>query len=204
MLYVDQPIGTGLSYVTSNDSYAKNQDQVTANFYEFLQTWLRVFKSFQGRDTYFTGESYAGIYIPYFVDYILTKQQNTSSNNSGIISIPIKGMAIGNGWIDPYYQTPAYASVPYFAGLINWQQEQYLKEQVSTCQNLLSSNSLANISVCDNVFDLVVNSSGTNDTGYVNIYDMRLYDPTGWLSLSLTHSLNSLSGSFSLLTFWFL
>jgi carboxypeptidase D len=179
MLYVDQPIGTGLSYVTSNASYATNQTQVTVNFYEFLQTWLKIFQQFQGRDTYLTGESYAGIYIPYFVDYILTQQNASSNSNSGsVIPIALKGFAIGNGWIDPFYQMPAYASVPYFAGLINWQQEEYLNEQVTSCQSLLTANSLADLSVCDNVTTLVVNSSGTNTTGYVNVYDMRLYDPT--------------------------
>lgn len=50
-------------------------------------------------DTYLAGESYAGQYIPYIASAI---------QRSTIISTPLKGLLIGNGWISPTEQYPAY------------------------------------------------------------------------------------------------
>ncbi|CAM9554051.1 unnamed protein product, partial [Phaeothamnion confervicola] len=45
MLYVDQPVGTGLSFTSTSD-YADNEAEVDARFYEFLQTFFSIHKGF--------------------------------------------------------------------------------------------------------------------------------------------------------------
>lgn len=55
-------------------------------------------------DTYIAGESFAGIWIP----YLATELQKTN-----LVSTPLKGLLIGNGWIDPYNQYPAYVDFAY-------------------------------------------------------------------------------------------
>jgi len=47
----------------------------------------------QGRDFYITGESYAGHYIPSIAFYLV--------NNATDLGVNFKGVAIGNGWVDP-------------------------------------------------------------------------------------------------------
>lgn len=47
-----------------------------------------------GRDFYITGESYAGHYIPAIAYYFLY--------NATFLDLNIKGVAIGNGLVDPY------------------------------------------------------------------------------------------------------
>ena len=71
---------------------------MASEFYRFLTGFLDTYPEFKGRDILITGESYAGYYIPTITSYIM-KQNNTD--------IVIKGLAIGNGWVDPYYQFPA-------------------------------------------------------------------------------------------------
>lgn len=61
------------------------------------------------RQTYLAGESYAGQYIPYIADAIL---------NADLPKMHLKGLAIGNGWVDPLNQYPAYAEFAYQKGLI--------------------------------------------------------------------------------------
>jgi len=58
------------------------------------------FPLFKGRDLYITGESYAGHYIPALASYIV-KNPDADFN--------LKGVAIVNGWVDPYDQYPQYA-----------------------------------------------------------------------------------------------
>jgi carboxypeptidase C (cathepsin A) len=44
-----------------------------------------------------TGESFAGHYIPSIANFLHEKT-----------SVQIAGVAIGNGWVDPFYQYPSY------------------------------------------------------------------------------------------------
>jgi carboxypeptidase D len=101
VVFVDQPVGTGLSYVQdgTKEDLCTNDDCINSDFYEFLREllWLHrdtmlvhyhdddqddggSFKKNRSmyslkRELYVTGESYAGHYIPTIVDYIL--KQNT-------------------------------------------------------------------------------------------------------------------------------
>lgn len=55
-------------------------------------------------DTYIAGESFAGIWIPYLANEL---------GKTNLVSMPLKGLLIGNGWIDPYSQYPAYVDFAY-------------------------------------------------------------------------------------------
>ncbi|MFN9980167.1 MAG: S10 family serine carboxypeptidase-like protein, partial [bacterium] len=92
-LYIDQPVGTGLSF-SKKSNWAKNDLEVNVDFYAFLQNFLLLHKdkfvqespiyaNKQGSDEgdlslyrmkrplFFSGESHAGHYIPSMVDYII-------------------------------------------------------------------------------------------------------------------------------------
>ena len=59
MLYVDQPVGTGLSFTTVDD-YADDEAEVDTQFYLFLQNFFKLHTTYADRDLYFSGESHAG------------------------------------------------------------------------------------------------------------------------------------------------
>ena len=65
----------------------------------FLENFLNAYPEFKGRKIFLTGESYAGHYIPVIARHI-QKSKHPDIN--------IAGLAIGNGWVDPFYQYPAY------------------------------------------------------------------------------------------------
>lgn len=96
LVFVDQPVGTGFSDSPFSEM-SKNEDEVAANFLIFVQGFLAKFPQFKTREIFITGESYAGHYIP-AVGAILKK------NGFNLV-----GVAIGNGWTDPFYQYPQYA-----------------------------------------------------------------------------------------------
>lgn len=77
-----------------------------------------------GRDFYITGESYAGHYIP-AIAYHLLYEVETGLN--------MKGIAIGDGLVDPYNQYPAYATYSYENGLVNEAGYKLLKAGMEVC-----------------------------------------------------------------------
>lgn len=62
MLYIEQPVGTGF---TVGKPYAKNEDDMAAGFVGFLENFYKTFPELKSKKLWITGESYAGVYIPY-------------------------------------------------------------------------------------------------------------------------------------------
>jgi len=94
----------------------------------------------KGRDFYITGESYAGHYIPAISYYFL---YNAS------IPLNLKGIAIGNGLVDPYNQYPAYATFSYENGLIGKTEYEILVEGFKGCQLAIETKiPLVSMEIC--------------------------------------------------------
>jgi carboxypeptidase C (cathepsin A) len=107
-LYVDQPVGTGLSY-TKSQTYPTNDEEINVDFYYFLQSFFQLHADkFVAQGTtsrnvvnlplYFSGESHAGHYIPSMMNYILGRNDELegtgdSSSSSTDIVIPVSGAA---------------------------------------------------------------------------------------------------------------
>ena len=91
MLYMEAPVGVGLSY-DLNGNY-NNSDDRTANLnMNGLNHFFELHPSLQTRDFFITGESYAGIYIPTMSEAILDAQLAGLWKGP-----PLKGIAVGNG-----------------------------------------------------------------------------------------------------------
>ena len=180
VVYIDQPVGTGLSY-SKGKNWCTNDAEINTDFYVFMQNFLKVhaelFLNEDGtktrRKVYFSGESHAGHYIPSMMKFI--SDANTeieSSGSSSKIFIDIEGAAIGNGWTDPYHQY-AGAEAAYGAGIIDLSQKRALDEKEKQCQSQLDKGNL-NVKVCMDLVDAIVAQSNTGQ-GHVLVYDNRKY-----------------------------
>ena len=175
-LYIDQPVGTGLSFTTSG-TYPTNDALVNADFYTFLQQFFKlhadkfVTNNKVNRPVYFSGESHAGHYIPSMMHHIL--KQNENNNH---IIIPLAGAAIGNGWVDPYHQY-AGARAAYGHGLIDLAQVYKMAFKEQQCQDQLTQGHYT-AGVCfDLLDDIVHNAYGTSSQYKVSQYDVRRSEP---------------------------
>ncbi|OSD01947.1 alpha/beta-hydrolase [Trametes coccinea BRFM310] len=89
ILYVEQPVGTGFSLGKPNIS---NEDQLAEQVVGFMQQFLDVFKELQGKKLYLTGESYAGMYVPYIANYIYEHPKALNLSLTGFwVSDPVLG-----------------------------------------------------------------------------------------------------------------
>ncbi|KAJ5368326.1 Carboxypeptidase [Penicillium cataractarum] len=88
VLYVDQPVGTGFS--TASYPYpVTNNEMITADFVAWLNDFFTYFPHLQSKKIHLMGESYAGIYIPYFTAALM--ESNTSH------PLDIRSMSLGDG-----------------------------------------------------------------------------------------------------------
>ncbi|KAJ3295870.1 Cell death protease [Rhizoclosmatium sp. JEL0117] len=102
LLYLEQPLGTGFSFNNNPDIGPFTEYQVASQFLSFINGFYAVFPNTQSWDLYITGESYAGTYIPYMATAIIYCNKTLFD---GITPLPLKGIGIGNGFMDYNIQT---------------------------------------------------------------------------------------------------
>jgi carboxypeptidase C (cathepsin A) len=121
VIYLDQPAGIGYSYCNETESpedchsgdYASSLDNL-----DVLKTWFGRFPEYKDRDLYLSGESYAGIYVPYLLKQIDAYNNDPETAESDIINL--KGMMVGNGVTNWKYDTmPATINMGYWRSLIS-------------------------------------------------------------------------------------
>ncbi|KAG7359726.1 serine carboxypeptidase [Nitzschia inconspicua] len=182
VVYIDQPVGTGISFTTSG-KYPTNDREVNVDFYYFLKKFLQLHKDkfltqsdnsdntkfTLSRPLYFSGESHAGHYIPSMMNYI--QQQNKNSD----ITIQLAGAAIGNGWVDPIYQYSAQDAA-YGYGMIGKAQQRALDVLEEKCREKLR-NGIYRSETCFGLLDAVLdNSQGKSSPYIVSQYDQRKWE----------------------------
>jgi hypothetical protein len=87
---------------------------VASNLFAALEGFYGIFPELLKQELYITGESYGGHYVPGFAAYI--HAHNARVAESGGMHVPLAGMAIGDGWIDPVNMIPAYPDMIYNFG----------------------------------------------------------------------------------------
>jgi carboxypeptidase D len=177
LLFVDNPVGTGFSYVNS-DSYLHELEEMSDQFLVFLEKWFALFPQYETDDIYFAGESYAGQHIPYIAKAIL--QRNKQARALGKQTWDIKGLLIGNGWIAPKEQYLSYMPFAYQEGLIQGGTPEAEKVEAShsKCAADLSKPEGAekiDVIECESVLSIILDVTRKDGKCY-NMYDVRLQD----------------------------
>lgn len=144
MLFVDNPIGTGFSTSANPSMTDKSEKQVVADFHAFLSKFLQENPQFEGRNFFVAGESYAGHYIPGIAQDLVKNGSDINAN--------LKGIAIGNGWVDPYLQYPAQNDFALLHEMISESEYNNLKVKFSQCQSLIHGGQLKKaLKFCENL-----------------------------------------------------
>jgi serine carboxypeptidase-like clade 2 len=91
LLFLESPPGVGFSY-NDDSSYSYTDPNTAQDNYNSLLTFFKKFPAFAGRDFYISGESYAGMYIPFTATAIVNGNAAATQAH-----INLKGILIGNG-----------------------------------------------------------------------------------------------------------
>ncbi|XDG04418.1 hypothetical protein ABKA04_004033 [Annulohypoxylon sp. FPYF3050] len=178
LLFVDNPVGTGYSYVDT-DSYVHELDEMAKQFVTFLEKWYKLFPEYEHDDIYIAGESFAGQHIPYIAKAILERNKLPQTE----VAWNLKGLLIGNGWISPPEQYEAYLAFAYEKGIVAKGSDASgkLEAQYRVCRkDLATSGNRVDNSACERVLQDILrltqtrNSKGEQEC--YNMYDVRLKD----------------------------
>lgn len=100
LIFIDNPVGTGFSFTSNEQGYARSQEDVARDLYSALTQFFQIYTDYQMNPFLVTGESYGGKYVPSITYKIHVENQNPQVK----VKINLKGMTIGNGLCDPVNQ----------------------------------------------------------------------------------------------------
>ena len=168
MIMPDSPQGTVFSKSQSDKDIPATSKQVGEQLFKFMQGFFELYPEFKGRPFYIAGESYAGKYIPYFGHHILSNIQDNPAFN-------LKGVIIGDGYVDPLYQYPANIEYALKNHIINSDLAKKLEAQMKTCvEKQKARDKFADSEFCSPIQDEIIGQTVEKDFINFNYYDIRL------------------------------
>lgn len=180
VLFVDQPVGTGMSFSRGN-SVRTDEVGVAADFYDFLTKFLLSHTEYLtidpsdnkqlSRELFLFGESHAGRYIPQFTKHIL--EQNSAAFKNVDITIRLGGAGIGNGWVHPPIQYE-YSDFAHGIGLLTFGQVRSLQDKFSECADALAAGTF-NTPACFANMNAILHGTKSARGKSLNFYDVREY-----------------------------
>ncbi|XP_029164023.1 retinoid-inducible serine carboxypeptidase-like [Nylanderia fulva] len=95
VLFIDNPVGTGFSYVNSSSAFATTNTEIACDLLECIRGFYDKLPKFKSVPTYIITESYGGKMGAEFA-FIWAQAQKT-----GNIESNLQGVALGDAWISP-------------------------------------------------------------------------------------------------------
>jgi serine carboxypeptidase 1 len=131
MLYVDNPIGTGFSYTDDPRGFSTDDNQIANNLVDFLTKFVAIHTEYATSPFWVFCESYGGKMTAYFGAAL------AEAIAKGSISVNFKGVALGDGWVDPVDCMYSYAPYLTTFSQINPAQAKEITQMASYAQNAL-------------------------------------------------------------------
>ncbi|KAK6788303.1 hypothetical protein RDI58_016828 [Solanum bulbocastanum] len=126
IIYLDAPVGVGLSYSNDKADYDTGDLKTASDTHSFLLKWFEIYPEFLTNQFYISGESYAGIYVPTLASDI------AKGIDAGVKpAINFKGYMVGNGVTDDIIDSNAFVPFQHGMGLIS---DKIFEEANAACQ----------------------------------------------------------------------
>ncbi|KAL2714156.1 retinoid-inducible serine carboxypeptidase-like [Vespula squamosa] len=113
VLFIDNPVGTGFSYVETATAYAKTNEQIALDLVECMRGFLKELPKFSDVPTYILTESYGGKMGAEFA-LVWYKEEK-----AGTIKSNLKGVGLGDAWISPIDSVMTWAPFLLNTGMID-------------------------------------------------------------------------------------
>lgn len=156
-MIMDQPVGVGFSYI-ENKIQIKNEAEAIDNLYFALKAFFKRYPNLIQNSLYLSGESYAGKYLPELAKKIITEKKANRIN--------LKGIFVGDAWVNPLVQQSSDADYAYSHGLIDEKTKNHLNVLYKQCAYEIKkhypSSRKAN-KVCMKIQDMIREVSGGID-----------------------------------------
>ncbi|KAJ3190579.1 Cell death protease [Irineochytrium annulatum] len=176
VVFLDQPLGTGYSTMDGGKE-DQNMEAVTTHFMTFMENFFEIWPDLRKYDLYLAGESFAGVFIPYFATAITASNDDVKTARSKKFNL--KGLLIGNGWMDPTRQYASYYDFAMSHSILKGRFVDQVRSAWEKCAVALHNNPHETIKQlqCETVLNGILDSSQAEPGQFcINMYDIRNHD----------------------------
>ncbi|XP_055328822.1 retinoid-inducible serine carboxypeptidase-like isoform X2 [Paramacrobiotus metropolitanus] len=113
LLFVDNPVGTGYSYVTDPGAYAKTVDQIAEDLVTLFIQLYQQKPELENAPLFIFSESYGGKMAAVFAVHLWKAVQK------GLINAKFRGVAMGDSWVHPEMIVHSWGLYLYSTSLID-------------------------------------------------------------------------------------
>lgn len=175
LVFIDQPLATGFSKLNGDDTLITDLKASTENLMTFLDKYFTMIgkSGIEYDDIIIGGESYAGQYIPHLA---------RSMKDNAKLGPKIRGISMGNAWIDPNLQSLSFIPFSILNGLIDPKKDssklEYLLTQQDKCQNVINENQDVQFvdQTCDGILSNLLSVFKPEPLKCINVYDISKVD----------------------------
>ncbi|KAJ8667662.1 hypothetical protein QAD02_009325 [Eretmocerus hayati] len=113
VLFIDNPVGTGFSYVDKFSALTTNNNQIAKDLVELMRAFYKEFPKFKTVPTYILCESYGGkMSAEWALEWYKAQKSGTIESN-------LKGVGLGDSWISPIDSVLTWAPYLWQTGLVD-------------------------------------------------------------------------------------
>lgn len=128
VLFIDNPVGAGYSYVDSLDALTTDVQQVTDDLMVVIRTFMDNFPEFRSIPIYVFGQSYGGKMAAHFALHLYNEVK------AGKIDVTITAFAMGNAWISPVDSTMTWGPLLYQMSLVDEPGLEAIQTAATSCK----------------------------------------------------------------------
>uniref|UniRef100_A0AC35TQF7 Carboxypeptidase n=1 Tax=Rhabditophanes sp. KR3021 TaxID=114890 RepID=A0AC35TQF7_9BILA len=163
LVFVDNPVGAGFSYVDKDSAYSTNLNMIAND----LLTWAIDFFSkqhpeYQNRPFYIFSESYGGKMTAEFARFLF------NAKRMGKINVNFAGVGLGDSWISAMDFVNTWPDYLRALSFLDGKDYQQLKGQAQICDKLVKNNKWDQATDCWGDMENLVGNV-TNDVSWYNI-----------------------------------
>ncbi|CAI2354359.1 unnamed protein product [Caenorhabditis sp. 36 PRJEB53466] len=176
LVYVDNPVGAGFSYVDEISAYTKDITQIGQDLLAWLRRFLALHPEYRTRPFYIFCESYGGKMSAQFAKVI------TDAVKASSLQLNFRAVALGDSWISAMDYVNTWGPYLYANSFLDDHQLKLVNAEAAKCQALVDQQKWQQATNCwGNMENLI--SIETNDVSWYNI--LKKGDSDDWSSAAL-------------------
>jgi len=167
LLFIDQPVGSGYSYVTSDDAYTTDVKGISADLLVMIKDFMKGQPEFQKIPLYIFSESYGGKMAAAFSKVLYTSIQ------AGDVKCNFQGLAMGDSWISPLDYVLTWGPYLYATSLVDGTGLAKINKTATACEAAYDAGKFVESTNLWSETETVINDI----TGGVNFYNVLDWNP---------------------------
>jgi len=186
--FLDNPVGTGFSYSDHEDGYVQTHERAGEDLLDAISQFFQLFPDLRNNDFYVTGESYAGRWVPASAYNVHLHNQRCTPEEK----INLKGIAIGDGAIDPAVQMQGFGQLLWHLGMVDEKERKQFDHYEKIIKDALDGSNKNFVGAFE-AFDEMLNGDFyPYPTYYANVTGMT----TNYFNFELSPDATPLGGDF--------